>query len=61
MSFKTKISDSKSMQYRFVGNKTIVKTIELRKLISHKDMWNVKCSTINNINNKDVLDLNCLL
>ena len=48
------------MQYRFVGNKTIVKTIELRKLISHKDMWNVKCSTIN-INNKDVLDLNCLL
>ena len=49
------------MQYRFVGNKTIVKTIELRKLISHKDMWNVKCSTINNITNKDVLDLTCLL
>ena len=41
------------VQCSYVGNKTIVKVIKLRKLVSHKSMRNVKCSTENNINNKD--------
>ena len=45
------------MQCCFVGNKTIVKTTKLGKPISHNGMQNVKCSTKNNINNKDVLEM----
>ena len=45
------------MQCYYVGNKTIVKVTKLRKLVSHKNMQNVKCSTKNNINNEDALKL----
>ena len=54
------------MQWCYVGNKTIVKTTKPRKPVSHKGMQNIKCSTKNNINNEDILEMftktsSCLL
>ena len=54
------------MQWCYVGNKIIFKKTRLRKPVSHKAIQNIKCSSKNNINNEDILEMftktsSCLL